>query len=52
MSLHGHIALITGAGQGIGRACAVVFASKGADLVLIDKNPETLTGVAHEVARM
>ncbi len=52
MPLHGHIALITGAGQGIGRACAVVFASKGADLVLLDKNPETLTGVAHEVARM
>lgn len=52
MSLDGHIALITGAGQGIGRACAVVFASKGADLVLLDKNPETLGKVAHEVARM
>ncbi len=52
MSLDGHIALITGAGQGIGRACAVIFASKGADLVLLDKNPETLGKVAHEVARM
>lgn len=51
MSLDGHIALITGAGQGIGRACATIFASKGADLVLLDKNPETLSKVAHEVAR-
>jgi len=52
MSLDGHIALITGAGQGIGRACAVIFASKGADLVLVDKNPETLIKVTNEVARM
>ncbi len=52
MSLDGHIALITGAGQGIGRACAVIFASKGANLVLLDKNPETLSKVAHEVGEM
>ncbi len=42
MSLIGHRALITGAGQGIGRACAEVFASRGADLVLFDRNSETL----------
>ncbi len=52
MPLDGHIALITGAGQGIGRACSVIFASKGADLVLLDKNSETLSNVAQEVARM
>lgn len=52
MSLDGHIALITGAGQGVGRACAVIFASKGADLALLDKNPETLSKVAHEVGEM
>ena len=33
MSLAGHKALITGAGQGIGRACAEIFASRGADPV-------------------
>lgn len=49
MSLRGHKALITGAGQGIGRACAEVFASRGADLVLLDKNAETLTDVADRV---
>lgn len=42
MNLSGHRALITGSGQGIGKACVEVFASHGADLVLIDKNPDTL----------
>jgi len=51
MDLTGHRALITGAGQGIGRACAEVFASRGADLVLLDKNSETLDQVAGEVAK-
>lgn len=48
MNLNGHKALITGAGQGIGRACAEVFAERGADLVLMDKNPENLTQVAEK----
>jgi len=52
MSLCGHTALITGAGQGIGRACALIFASRGADLVLLDKNPRTLTTVVTEVGKM
>ena len=52
MLLNGHIALITGAGQGIGRACAVIFAAQGADLILLDKNPETLTTISDEVAGM
>ena len=52
MSLSGHTALITGAGQGIGRACALIFASRGADLVLLDKNPKTLGTVVAEVGTM
>jgi len=52
MSLSGHTALITGAGQGIGRACALIFASRGADLVLLDKNPKTLGTVVTEVSKM
>ena len=51
MELSGHLALITGAGQGIGRACAEVFALKGADLILFDKNPTALTEVADQTAR-
>jgi 3-oxoacyl-[acyl-carrier protein] reductase len=49
MSLTGHKALITGAGQGIGRACAEIFASRGADLVLVDKNADTLHESAEKV---
>jgi 3-oxoacyl-[acyl-carrier protein] reductase len=51
MNLAGHKALITGAGQGIGRACAEVFASRGADLVLLDKNSETLNALAEKLTR-
>ncbi|HUJ90981.1 MAG TPA: SDR family NAD(P)-dependent oxidoreductase, partial [Syntrophorhabdales bacterium] len=46
MNLTGHTALITGSGQGIGKACAEVFAEKGASLVLLDKNRRTLPRVA------
>lgn len=51
MSLIGHKALITGAGQGIGQACAEVFASQGADLVLLDKNSGTLKEVSDKLTK-
>jgi len=50
MSLSGHTAFITGAGQGIGKACALAFASRGANLILVDKNQESLTNVASELS--
>jgi 3-oxoacyl-[acyl-carrier protein] reductase len=50
MNLSGRTALITGAGQGIGQACAEVFAQRGAALVLIDKNKKTLPKVAAHIA--
>lgn len=50
MIFSGHTALITGAGQGIGRACAEVFASRGADLVLVEKNAATLGEVAESLS--
>ena len=50
MIFSGHTALITGAGQGIGRACAEVFASRGADLVLVEKNAVTLREVAESLS--
>jgi 3-oxoacyl-[acyl-carrier protein] reductase len=49
MDLSDHLALITGAGQGIGRACAEVFALKGADLILFDKNPKSLSETAAQI---
>ncbi len=50
MYLKGRTALITGAGQGIGEACAEVFAERGADLILLDKNRKTLPRVADRIA--
>ena len=50
MNLSGRTALITGAGQGIGQACAEVFAERGATLVLLDKNKTTLPKVADQIA--
>ncbi len=49
MSIKGRTALITGAGQGIGKACAEVFAGKGTRLILLDKNRKTLPRVAREL---
>lgn len=43
------VALITGAGQGIGAAIAVAMADAGADVVLTARTHEDLEGVAKEV---
>lgn len=48
MRLHGKTALITAAGQGIGRATALAFAAEGAKVIATDIQPgslETLSGV-------
>jgi len=43
--------LVSGASKGIGRACAEVFALKGADLILFDKNPTALSEVADQISQ-
>ncbi len=49
MSLTGRVAVITGASQGIGKACALVLAEAGADVVLASRNVEKLESVAKEI---
>ena len=43
------VAMITGASVGIGRAVALQMAEKGAKLVLIDMNQETLANLEKEL---
>ena len=49
MDLSGKTAFITGASQGIGKACALELARAGADVVLASRNLERLEKVADEV---
>jgi 3-oxoacyl-[acyl-carrier protein] reductase len=49
-TLHGRIALVTGASQGIGRACAIALAQAGATVALAARNEARLAEVAAEIA--
>lgn len=49
MSLEGRTALVTGAGSGIGRACARRLAAEGAHVVVADINAEAAGKVAAEI---
>ncbi|TQS24798.1 3-hydroxybutyrate dehydrogenase [Microbispora sp. KK1-11] len=49
MSLEGRTALVTGAGSGIGRACARRLAAEGAHVVVADMNAEAAGKVAAEI---
>jgi NAD(P)-dependent dehydrogenase (short-subunit alcohol dehydrogenase family) len=49
MRLENKTALITGAGSGIGRATAVLFAREGAAVVIADTNPEAGKSAAAEI---
>lgn len=48
--LAGRVALITGAGQGSGRGCALALASEGAAIGLVGRTRSKLEAVAGEVA--
>jgi 3-oxoacyl-[acyl-carrier protein] reductase len=49
ISLDGRVAMVTGASQGIGRACAVALAKAGAQVALAARNSTKLAEVAAEI---
>jgi len=50
MKLAGRVAIVTGASQGIGAACARAFAAEGAKVVVADVNEVGATAVAQQIA--
>ena len=48
-SLEGKTAVVTGAGRGLGRACALALADAGADVVLAGRNLENLNRTEAEI---
>ena len=49
--LSGKIALVTGSAKGIGKAVAMLFAEKGADIILVDMD-ESVKVAAEEITRL
>lgn len=47
--MNGKTALVTGAGNGIGRSCALLLAKKGARVLALDLHPERVQAVAGEI---
>ena len=50
--LENQIAVVTGAGRGIGRAIALKFAAEGADVVVVSRTQENSEKVANEIAAL
>jgi 3-oxoacyl-[acyl-carrier protein] reductase len=49
LTLHGHVALITGGNRGIGRAIAEKLKADGADIIIHGSNPQTVEHTAAEL---
>jgi len=47
--LDGQVAIITGAGQGLGKSIALEFAREGSAVALLERNPQTVEAVRAEI---
>ena len=50
-NLKNKTALVTGAGKGIGRACAIALAEAGANLIILSRTKNDLDGVAKTIKK-
>ena len=46
----GHVALVTGAGRGLGRACALALSGAGARIIAVSRTGAELAGLAEEAS--
>ena len=49
MDMTGRAVIVTGAGQGIGRAISEMLLGLGGDVVMVERNPDTLRQTAAEL---
>ena len=52
LHLKNKTALVTGAGKGLGKACAIAFAEAGADLILISRTQKDLSTVQKTIRKL
>jgi 2-keto-3-deoxy-L-fuconate dehydrogenase len=50
-NLEGKVAVITGAGSGIGKAVALLFAARGAEVHAVDLNADAVDAVANSISK-
>ena len=51
-NLKNKTAVVTGAGKGLGRACAIALAEAGADLVIISRTKKDLDEVSKKIKKL
>ena len=52
LNLKKKVALVTGEGKGIGKACAIALAEAGADLIIISRTEKDLIAVKNQIKKI
>ena len=52
INLNNKTALVTGAGKGLGRACAIALAEAGANLIIISRTKKDLIEVSKKIKKL